>query len=121
MKHDGVIYKGEREVIEYDGLTATPDHPVWIEGKKGPVHLGFAASIKAHLIQTGDGGKAIRLGKDHISRTTVERQDEHLLCSDPMHGMWFDIILAERLKKMFFRASGLITFSERRQKSAIFQ
>ena len=92
VKHDGVIYKGEREVIEYDGLTATPDHPVWIEGKKGPVHLGFAASIKAHLIQTGDGGKAIRLGKDHISRTTVERQDEHLLRSDPMHGMWFDTV-----------------------------
>ena len=80
VNHDGVIYKGEREVIEYDGLTATPDHPVWIEGKKGPVHFGFAASIKAHLIQTGDGGKAIRLGKDHISRKTVERQDEHL-CS----------------------------------------
>lgn len=92
VKHDGVIYKGEREVIEYDGLTATPDHPVWIEGKKGPVHFGFAASIKAHLIQTGDGGKAIRLGKDHISRKTVERQDEHLLCSDPMHGMWFDAV-----------------------------
>ena len=92
VKHDGVIYKGEREVIEYDGLTATPDHPVWIEGKKGPVHFGFAASIKAHLIQTGDGGKAIRLGKDHISRKTVERQDEHLLRSDPMHGMWFDTV-----------------------------
>ena len=92
VKHDGVIYKGEREVIEYDGLTATPDHPVWIEGKKGPVHFGFAASIKAHLIQTGDGGKAIRLGKDHISGKTVERQDEHLLCSDPMHGMWFDTV-----------------------------
>ena len=27
--HEGVIYRGEREVIEYDGLTATPDHLVY--------------------------------------------------------------------------------------------
>ena len=29
VSHDGVIYKGEREVITYDGLTATPDHLVF--------------------------------------------------------------------------------------------
>ncbi|MBR7085117.1 MAG: hypothetical protein IKI37_08070, partial [Oscillospiraceae bacterium] len=28
VEHDGVIYKGEREVITYEGLTATPDHLV---------------------------------------------------------------------------------------------
>ena len=32
--HDGVIYQGEREVITYDGLTATPDHKVWFESRK---------------------------------------------------------------------------------------
>ena len=32
IKHEGVIYKGERSVITYDGLTATPDHFVWIKG-----------------------------------------------------------------------------------------
>lgn len=29
--HEGVIYQGEREVITYDGLTATPDHTVFLE------------------------------------------------------------------------------------------
>lgn len=29
VSHEGVIYKGEREVITYDGLTATPDHIVF--------------------------------------------------------------------------------------------
>ena len=29
VSHDGVIYKGKREVITYDGLTATPDHLVY--------------------------------------------------------------------------------------------
>ena len=30
VSHDGVIYKGEREVITYDGLAATPDHLVYV-------------------------------------------------------------------------------------------
>ncbi len=29
VSHDGVVYRGEREVITYDGLTATPDHLVF--------------------------------------------------------------------------------------------
>ena len=31
VSHDGVMYKGEREVISYEGLTATPDHMVMSE------------------------------------------------------------------------------------------
>ena len=36
VSHDGVIYKGEREVIAYDGLTATPDHLVYEGGELVP-------------------------------------------------------------------------------------
>jgi len=50
--HDGVINKGEREVITYEGLTATPDHLVWIQGQSQPVQFGFAAASGARLIQT---------------------------------------------------------------------
>ena len=39
VEHEGVIYKGEREVITYEGLTATPDHLVWIEGQSWPLQL----------------------------------------------------------------------------------
>ena len=67
--HDGIIFKGEREVISYEGLTATPNHLVWVEGKSQPIQFGHAASCGAHLVQTGDGGTAIRLGENH-QRTT---------------------------------------------------
>ena len=62
VSHDGVIFKGEREVITYEGLTATPDHLVWVEGKSQPIQFGDAASCGAHLVQTGT---AIRLGENH--------------------------------------------------------
>lgn len=32
VRHEGVIFKGVREVITYDGLTATPDHKVYLQG-----------------------------------------------------------------------------------------
>ncbi|WP_449455347.1 DNA polymerase [Streptococcus suis] len=87
VSHEGVIYKGKREVISYDGLTATPDHLVWIEGKSEPVPFGKAATSSSRLLQTGNGRRAIRLGKDHKPRETVESKDESLLCSHPMSGM----------------------------------
>ena len=71
VSHDGVIFKGEREVITYEGLTATPDHLVWVEGKSQPIQFGDAASCGAHLVQTGDGRTAIRLGENHQSMVRV--------------------------------------------------
>ena len=59
VNHDGVIYKGEREVITYDGLTATPDHPVYIDEQENPIELGAAAACKKHILQTGAGERAI--------------------------------------------------------------
>lgn len=71
VSHDGVIFKGEREVITYEGLTATPDHLVWVEGKSQPIRFEHAASCGAHLVQTGDGRTAIRLGENHQSMVRV--------------------------------------------------
>lgn len=87
VSHEGVIYKGKREVISYDGLTATPDHLVWIEGQSESVPFGKAATSGSHLLQTGNGRRAIRLGKDYKPRETVESKNESLLCSHPMSGM----------------------------------
>lgn len=87
VSHDGVVFKGEREVIEYEGLRATPDHLVWIEGQPEPVQFGIAASRGAHLIQTGDGGRAVRMGEDHQCGKTLEQGDEPLLCINEMHGV----------------------------------
>lgn len=85
VKHKGVIYKGEREVITYDGLTATEDHLVWAEGKKRPIHFRDASSSGAHLLQTGFGRKALRMGGNNQSRETLESKTKSLLCADEMH------------------------------------
>jgi DNA polymerase len=69
VSHEGVIYKGRREVITYEGLSATADHLVWVEGEPGPVHLGVAAACNAHLVQTGNGNTAVPIGKTVFSIT----------------------------------------------------
>jgi len=45
VTHDGVIYQGVKEVITYDGLTATPDHIVFTE--EGEMPLGEAMDREA--------------------------------------------------------------------------
>jgi hypothetical protein len=66
VSHDGVVYKGEREVINYEGLTATTDHLVWVEGKSEPIQFGIAAASGVHLIQAGNYTECSRCG---ISQT----------------------------------------------------
>ena len=88
VSHDGVTNKGEREVITYEGLTATPDHLVWIQGQSQPVQLGRAATSSAHLIQTGNGRTPIRLVGDHLTHETMEQVMEPCLCSDEMCRVW---------------------------------
>jgi DNA polymerase bacteriophage-type len=85
VTHEGLAYRGEKEVITYEGLTATPDHLVWVEGQSQPVQFGIAAASGAHLVQTGNGGNAIRLGEDHQCGETLEQDLESMLCSDSMH------------------------------------
>ena len=48
VKHDGVVYKGKREVITYEGLTATPDHLVFHRNHYLPLSeiAGKQAEIK---------------------------------------------------------------------------
>lgn len=74
VHHDGVIPKGEREVITYDGLSATPDHLVWIEGKKEPVQFGLAASTGAKLLKSGDGVNTIMLNSSNTNRCIYQNK-----------------------------------------------
>lgn len=73
VRHEGVVYKGQKEVMYYDGLTATPDHKVWasFEGEPRTVRLDYAASCGARLIRTGSSGAPVRLGEDHQSRSSL--------------------------------------------------
>ena len=76
VSHGGVIYKGRKGVITYEGLPATPDHLVWVEGQSRPIQFGAAAACGAHLIQTGNGEQPIRLGGNNQPGGTVERGHE---------------------------------------------
>ena len=100
VQHDGVVYRGEREVITYEGLTATIDHLVWVEGQPGAIQFGIAASCGAHLIQTGDGGRAVRLGENYQSGKEMESNVESLLCADRMSRLRFCAMAeSEKFKK----------------------
>lgn len=67
VRHEGVVYKGQKEVMHYDGLTATPDHKVWasFEGESRTVRLDYAASCGARLVRAGSSGAPVRMGEDH--------------------------------------------------------
>ena len=84
VRHEGVIFKGEKEVITYDGLTATPDHLVFIEGESEPVTFARAAESGARLVQSANCGQPLRLGDRHFPRKTLEQELEPLQSSDEM-------------------------------------
>lgn len=90
VNHDGVVCRGEREVISYGGLEATADHLVWatLDGKSGTVQFGDAATCGAHLLQTGTGRNPVRVGDDHRPRKTMEQELEPLLRPDPVQRLW---------------------------------
>lgn len=84
VAHDGVVCRGEKEVVTYGGLTATPDHMVFIEGSDRPVQFGDAAR-GARLLQSGAGGADVLGVKspDDLTRRTSRVYD--ILNAGPRH------------------------------------
>jgi DNA polymerase I-like protein with 3'-5' exonuclease and polymerase domains len=60
VQHDGLVYQGIKEVITYDGLTATTDHEVWV-GQDRTLPFGVAASGLERLVRTGMGECPVRV------------------------------------------------------------
>lgn len=98
VKHDGVVYKGEREALTYGGLEATADHIVWatVNGKTRKIYFGDAAASGAHLLRTGAGENPLRLGGSNQPRETVEREMESLLCADQVQWLREDTVAEPR-------------------------
>lgn len=85
VQHDGVIFQGVKEVITYDGLTATPDHKVCT--KDGlQVSFGQAASSLVRLETTGSGGQRIRTGHNHFRKGEANQRLSTSLLS--MSDVW---------------------------------
>lgn len=73
VSHDGPVYQGEKEVIHYDSLTATPDHIVYLrDGSE--CRFDEAAAQKAEIACTEHGGEAVRYGGDHFNRACAARE-----------------------------------------------
>lgn len=84
VTQDGPIYMGRKEVMTYDGLTATGDHRVWIEGERRPVQLRDAATSGARLVQSGAGREALRVGDNNVRRAEVPDWVAALVCKGPV-------------------------------------
>ena len=85
VAHAGVVCNGVKEVITYEGLTATEDHIVWIEGQPEPVRFGDAAASGAHLVQTGAGRRPVRLGGDYKPGEAMGREVKQMLRANEVH------------------------------------
>ena len=64
VSHDGVIFKDRRPVITFQGLTATPDHLVFVEGNQNPIPLAEAAQSDCALLGSGLPDQAPSGGQD---------------------------------------------------------
>ena len=88
VNQQGSICKGTKDVISYEGLTATSDHLVWTEGASRPVAFGVAASRHARLTQTGHGRCALRLGGNNPPGDTVyQTETPRGVCSSTVPGV----------------------------------
>lgn len=75
VRHDGVAYMGEKDVITYQGVTATEDHGVFTD--QGVLPLGVAASRLANLITSGVGWQEVRVSADLLGGDSTP-EEEHL-------------------------------------------
>lgn len=88
VSHDGVVFKGIKEVITYEGLTATPDHFVWVCGEYRPIQFGEAAKSGKRLLRSGDVWKGLWQCKNNKCRAKIYEGLEAVSRSNKMSGMW---------------------------------
>ena len=81
VRHEGVIYQGEKEVIEYDGLRATADHPVYVEGHRGTVPFETAKASGACLVKAGSGWHSVRVVGDYLPNSDIQQGLAQRLCT----------------------------------------
>ena len=90
VKHDGVIFKGEQEVIEYEGLLATPDHKVWTAS--GWMRFDECKRRSIPIAVTGRYGQTIRKAENYFTRGSEIWTEEKKDPSRSLFGLWGNII-----------------------------
>lgn len=88
VNHEGVIYQGEKHVIEYQGLRATPDHEVWVEsGEK--ISLEEACKQCLNLTRTAsESGQVVHTGFESVSGDGKKSGRGLLQSKHFMHSLW---------------------------------
>ena len=77
VRHEGVVYRGRRGVIERDGVTGTPDHIVYLENGERTFLVNAGASApERRIARTEIDGRAVNLpaGYDSLVSERDERQ-----------------------------------------------
>lgn len=105
VSHDGIIYKGIREVITYEGLTGTPDHPIVTEEGR-TVQIGTLASKMdgSKICVSEIGGYPVRVDQNNWGsnyqgkRASKGRRglyllqgDKTILCGQPIGKKEFNL------------------------------
>lgn len=103
VAHCGVILRGEREVITYAGITATPDHLVWTaEGWKT---LGECAVEQTAIAVTGFGRTPVREAEGRFRRCGSTDGEEKTLSSHCLPDVRVSIV--EGIHKHHSQYSGM--------------
>jgi hypothetical protein len=124
VKHDGAVCKGEREVIEYAGLEATPEHEIWTE--TGWRTIESCRRMGLRIAQTGLEGKNIRIGENYIqggqntfiheAKPQIQwiRDSIQKICPYTMSEMWIQKMdkFTESAKGFIQRLSSVLTAKE---------
>lgn len=84
VKHDGVLFSGMKEVMTYQGLTATPTHQVFIDGET-KIPLALAAARGQDIVQSGAGRAPLRVVGSDRPGAPIRSGLVPPLCSDEMH------------------------------------
>lgn len=98
VSHGGAVCKGVRNVITYQGLTATPDHLV--HTMDGWRTFGDCAREQITITQTGFGGAAIRLSRDHFAGRVLawSKAEANNSCRLRVRDLWVSVSrLAQQL------------------------
>jgi len=73
--HSGIIYKGIQEVIDYAGVTGTPDHKIWT--CTGWKTLSWCKKTKTPVAVTGIGRKTVRESDGYFCRCGTSRRPQN--------------------------------------------
>lgn len=91
VKHEGVLFSGMKEVMTYQGLTATPDHKVFIDGETS-IPLADAAARGQAIVQSGAGRRPLRVVGGDRAGASVHAGVERPVRPDTVHGVRLGIL-----------------------------